>query len=291
MPKRNLVADIRLLPNERLLHRYIDLHERRQGYFDKHYHCSIPYRIEEEFRMALTLLRYAEQRSDPLLFYSLGTAEGTMARALSELSEGKIKSLCCSPNRENQDCYMAYGEPRDSDFFLGPFHRLTKDHLRAYAKISAAAGGFDVIFEDTTFQMYSPNRCKQIEFVRHHLKDDGVLVMLEKFCATDQAEFTRREQQKDYGFKARYFPPSEIWKKAENVLSYMHENQVTLDEMSAALSRQFKHVVVTWNSGNFYGLAASNCATNLNRFVAAMPAPAIPREYLYASLSEEIAAL
>lgn len=65
----------------------------------------------------------------------------------------------------------------------------------------------------------------------------------------------------------------------------------TLDEMTAALSGQFKHMVVTWNSGNFYGLAASNCAKNLNRFVAAMPTPAIPREYLYACLSQDFAAL
>lgn len=231
--------------------------------------------------MALALLKYANRRPEGLLLYSLGTAEGTMARALSELSEGKIRSLCCSPNHENQECFMAYGDPRDCDFFLGPFHRLTKDHLRVSAKLPEAANGFDVIFEDTTFQMYSPNRPTQIEFVRHHLKDDGVLILLEKFQAIDHAEFKRREHQKDYGFKARYFPPSDIWEKAEHVLSVMHQNQVTLDQMKEALSLHFKHVAVTWNSGNFYALAASNCSDNLRSYLADMSPVAIPREYLY----------
>jgi hypothetical protein len=283
MPLRNPAPDIRLLPNERLLHQYISLHESRQGHFDKHYHCSIPYRLEEEYRMALALLKYAEKHTRPLLLYSLGTAEGTMARALSELSDGKIKSLCCSPNVENQSCFLAYGDPRHSDFFLGPFHRLTKEHLGFSSKFPETAYGFDVVFEDTTFQMYSANRQKQIEFVRHHLKDDGILILLEKFRSSDHAEFTRREKQKDFGFKSRYFPASDIYIKGEIVLSIMHENQVTLEDGIAALRRCFRNAAVTWNSGNFYALAASNSAENLRAYLAAMPPPAIPDEYLYIS--------
>lgn len=281
MPLRNPVPDIRLLPNERLLHQYISLHERRQGHFDKHYHSSIPYRLEEEYRMAFALFRYATQRENPLLLYSLGTAEGTMARALSEISEGKIRSLCCSPNRENQVCFFAYGEPSDSDFFLGPFHRLTKEHLRTSSKLPQSADGFDVIFEDTTFQMYSANRRDQIDFVRHHLKDDGILVMLEKFSSDDPAEFSRRERQKDFGFKSRYFPAAAIAAKGEDVLSVMHGNQVTTEALLDALRVHFLHTAVTWNSGNFYAVASSNSNDNLRCFLSGMPSMAIPSEYLY----------
>ncbi|TJX21813.1 MAG: class I SAM-dependent methyltransferase, partial [Mesorhizobium sp.] len=151
-----------------------------------------PYRLEEECRMAHGVLRYARIRGAPLSLYSLGTAEGTMARTLSELSRGQIHSLSCSPNAENYKCFMAYGEPPDAEFFVGPFHRLTKAVLNSNARLGKFASGFDIILEDTTFQMYSPNRPKQIEFVAQHLKEGGIFVFLEKFRAVEDSDYQRR---------------------------------------------------------------------------------------------------
>src|SRR5437667_180801 len=105
MPIRKPEADRRLLPSDELLSNLVSLHAARQGFFDQHYHGSIPYRLEEECRMAYALLKYAQQRSAPLSLYSLGTAEGTMARTLSELSSGQICTLSCSPNPENYKCF------------------------------------------------------------------------------------------------------------------------------------------------------------------------------------------
>ena len=232
--------------------------------------------------MAQALFRYAQLSPNDVLLYSLGTAEGTMARMLSELSHGKIQSLSCSPNAENLECFMAFGEPSDASFFLGPFHRLSKDHLRSAERLRHFADGFDFILEDTTFQMYSPNRNKQIEFVAHHLKSDGILLFLEKFLASEPREYQAREFQKDFGFKTRYFPAEEIERKSKNVLTTMHNNEVTLVEMANAVYAQFKHCVITWNSGNFYGLAASNSHENLWRYLSLMVEPAIPAEYVYA---------
>ncbi|MER9437240.1 class I SAM-dependent methyltransferase [Mesorhizobium sp. M0618] len=181
MPIRKPVADARLLPSDELLRGLVALHAARQGFFDQHYHGSIPYRLEEECRMAYAVLKYARQRGAPLALYSLGTAEGTMARTLSELSDGQVRSLSCSPNAENYKCFMAYGEPPHADFFIGPFHKLTKDVLGSDPRLANFAPGFDIILEDTTFQMYSPNRASQIEFVTQHLKQDGIFVFVEKF--------------------------------------------------------------------------------------------------------------
>ncbi len=47
VPVKKPVVDTRLLPNDSLLHRFVSLHERRQGFFDQHYHSSIPYRLEK----------------------------------------------------------------------------------------------------------------------------------------------------------------------------------------------------------------------------------------------------
>ncbi|UCI05205.1 class I SAM-dependent methyltransferase [Mesorhizobium sp. B1-1-8] len=281
MPIRNPVADPRLLPRNELLRKLVGLHAARQGFFDQHYHGSIPYRLEEECRMAYAVLQYAQQRHTPLSLYSLGTAEGTMARTLSELSEGQILTLSCSPNPENYASFMAYGEPRYAEFFIGPFHRLTKDVLRSDRRLEKFVHGFDIILEDTTFQMYSPNRSKQIEFVAQHLREGGIFVFVEKFRAIDDNDYMRREHQKDYGFKARYFPVEEIESKKTAVLKTMFGNEVTLAEMSRAASAHFKHCIITWNSGNFCSLAASNSKENLDLYVSQMAAPAIPHEYVY----------
>ncbi|SDA97840.1 class I SAM-dependent methyltransferase [Mesorhizobium qingshengii] len=281
MPIRKPIADARLLPSDGLLRDLVALHATRQGFFDQHYHGSIPYRLEEECRMAHAVLKYARHRGAPFALYSLGTAEGTMARTLSELSEGQIRTLSCSPNAENYKCFMAYGEPPHADFFVGPFHHLTKDVLGSDPRLAGFAHGFDVILEDTTFQMYSPNRVKQIEFVSQHLKEGGIFVFVEKFRAIEETDYRRREYQKDFGFKARYFPQDEIEKKQTSVLNTMFNNEVTLGEMHDAVRAHFSHCVMTWNSGNFCSLAASNDRENLNHYVSQMAAPAIPHEYVY----------
>lgn len=281
MPLHRPAVDARLLPNDGLLRNLVDLHASRQGFFDRHYHGSIPYRLEEECRMAYAILRFTRYRDRPISLYCLGTAEGTMARALSELMNGRIRTLSCSPNAENYDCFMAYGEPRYADFFLGPFHRLTKEFVGSTPNSAAFVSGFDFILEDTTFQMYSPNRARQIEFVSQHLKAGGIFLFVEKFLAKDAADYRRREHQKDFGFKSRFFPEAEIAKKADVVLKAMHKNEVTLMQMSEAVSAHFEHCAITWNSGNFYGLAASNSRDNLNLYLSLLGPPAIPHEYVY----------
>ena len=51
--------------------------------------------------------------------------------------------------------------------------------------------------------------------------------------------------------------------------------------MATILQRYFQHCSITWNSGNFYTLVASNNQLNLDRFVAGLGAPAIPKEFEY----------
>jgi hypothetical protein len=281
MPAVRPVADDRLLQQDALMRHLTELHASRQGFFDRHYHASIPYRLEEELRMAYAIFRYAMERPSPLSLYTMGAAEGTMARVLAELACGQIISLSCSASEENLASFMAYGEPEHARFFLGPFHHLTRARLAADPKLSVFGGGFDIVLEDTTFQMYSPNRADQIEFLSQHLADDGILLLLEKFTSTDQEDYLRREQQKDHGFKARFFSHEQLASKAATVLGPMHRNEVTIAEIAGVLKDRFRHCLVTWNSGNFYGLAASNSWNNLVRYLAAMPSPAIPREYIY----------
>jgi len=211
----------------------------------------------------------------------LGTAEGTMARTISELADGQILSLSCSPTIENQESFYAWGVPKHAQFFLGPFNHLSPESLSQTPGLQDFASGFDIIFEDTTFQMYSPNRQQQIAFVRRNLKAKGLMIFLEKFRSQDLEEYRRRELQKDHGFKVRYFSEAEINRKETNVLETMNLNEVTLDEMRSVLRDVFSYAYIIWNSGNFYSIAASNSLRNLDLFVSCLGPAAIPSEYTY----------
>jgi len=283
-PIKQPQIDRRLLIGDEILDRFVELHMQRRGPFDQHYHSSIPYRLEEECRLGHAILRYSSDQPDPLNLYTLGTAEGTMARVIAELADGSVRTLSCSPNLENYRSFLGYGDPPNASFFVGPFHHLSRELIRSRPDLQQFVSGFDIILEDTTFQMYSPNRPDQIAFVAQHLKDDGLFVFLEKFLHPDLDEYRRREDQKDHGFKARFFRPDEIAAKRNTVLSIMNQNEVTLHDMGNAIKQTFRHCHVTWNSGNFYSLVASNSTANIERFLSHLIGPAIPHEYVYETL-------
>ncbi|MBB3386239.1 MULTISPECIES: class I SAM-dependent methyltransferase [unclassified Rhizobium] len=283
-PIRQPKLDRRFFPPDLTFRRFSALHPLRQGPFDQHYLSSIPYRFEEECRMGCAILKYMRARKRKLKLYTLGAAEGTMARVIAELADGRVEALSCSPNIENLRSFYAYGVPSHAMFFHGPFHHLTPQKIQNDDKLRTFAGGFDIIVEDTTFQMYSPNRFDQIRFVSQHLKSHGLFIFIEKFTHEDDEEYRRRERQKDHGFKARFFSAADIRAKEETVLTHMNRNEVSLVEIRETLRHFFGHTIVIWNSGNFYTLVASNDAENLELFLSRLyPAP-IPAEYVYADL-------
>ncbi|MER9745618.1 MULTISPECIES: class I SAM-dependent methyltransferase [unclassified Mesorhizobium] len=284
VPTKMPRIDPRLFHGDVALARFNNVHRQIWGRFGPHYYSSIPYRLEEDIRLGDAFLRYGcitGSDDKPARFYILGLAEGILARSVAKLGNGKIQTLSCSPTRENEESFFLHGRPAHATFFLGPFHHLTRSRMAATPGLGHFLGGFDIIMEDTTFQMYSPNRTAQIGFVKRHLKDDGVFLFLEKFKQADTQEYLRRELQKDHGYKARFFNPDDIKRKNEVILKQMNLNETTLDNMSAALAAYFKYGCVTWNSGNFYTLAASNSADNLRCLISAMAPPCIPNEYVY----------
>jgi hypothetical protein len=284
MPIRAPQLDHRFFPLDLTFRRFSALHPLRQGPFDRHYLSSIPYRFEEECRLGSAILKYARARKGTLNLYTLGTAEGTMARVIGELGNGRVETLSCSPNIENLRSFYAYGVPPHAMFFHGPFHHLTSQKIQDDGELRKFGGGFDIIVEDTTFQMYSPNRFDQIRFVSQHLKNKGLFILVEKFKHDDDEEYRRRERQKDHGFKARFFSASDIRAKEETVLTRMDRNEVSLPAMGETLRRFFEHSFVTWNSGNFYTLVSSNSPENIDLFLSKLCPAAIPAEYVYADL-------
>ncbi|EPW0614317.1 hypothetical protein ACWBEF_005332, partial [Escherichia coli] len=251
-PLKHVKIDNRLFPSPEYII-FSDYLTKNSGPFVNHYFCSIPYSKEEECRLGVTIMKYASHRNKPLSLWCLGMAEGAMARTISQLSKGQVLSLTTSPTKENEPVFFSHGSHIHSYFICSPFFLVHEEIKNNNPELFPH--GFDIIIEDTTFQMYSPDREQQIKHVKKTLKYDGIFIFTEKF-STSTKEYQIREYQKDFSFKQRYFSQDEIDAKKENVLNIMNLNEVTLERMITAIKSHFKYYSVYWNSGNFYSIAA-----------------------------------
>lgn len=274
---------------------FYKVHENLRGQFDKHFFASIPYMLEEECRMGTALLSYgiskSIERDTYTKVYTLGTAEATMARTIAKLANGKIKTFSCSPTKENEQSFYSHGIPEHAKFFVGPFYKVDYSLFESNPKYYDFKDGFDVIVEDTTFQMYGKNRYEQIACVIDKLKDDGVFIFVEKFKNGSLDDYMRRESQKDKLFKSKYFSSDQIESKKLSVLSIMNNFEAHLTDFYGTLSKFFKNAVMTWNSGNFYIIMASNSQKSLKDLVSKLIPPCIPSAFCYESLPKIIMGL
>lgn len=213
------------------------------------------------------------------------------AYAASIAAKGILQNLVVEPELDGEGAqtgfyFVSIGEGRRQAQLLRVKRKQIKKSEPMRCVIDTVNDAHEISLDEniTREAMYSPNRPKQIEFVTQNLKQGGIFVFVEKFRAVDEDDYQRREEQKDHGFKARYFPHAEIERKKTAVLGTMFNNEVTLEEMARAVSAHFNHCIMTWNSGNFCSLAASNSKENLDLYVAQMPAAAIPYEYVYESI-------
>ncbi|WP_337271095.1 class I SAM-dependent methyltransferase [Oryzifoliimicrobium ureilyticus] len=265
-----------------------DTHRRLWGHFDNHYFASIPYRLEEECRLGTAILTFAEKRwaclGRPATVYTLGAGAGTLARALAKLGDGRLKTLNCSPTEGNRVCFFARRGSEDAQFYHGPFFELDDEHYEKDETLQPFRDGYDVLLEDTTFQMYGRDRDKQTGFIAPRLRSNGVLVQVQKLSHQNGDAYLERERQKDDLFKSRFFSGRQIAEKRRDVLDTMFDFQVDLETTRSALGSYFQYAVVTWNSGNFYTIVSSNSLSSLHEFVSLMVKPAIPSEFCYQQL-------
>jgi len=264
---------------------FADTHRRLWGSFDFHYFASIPYRLEEECRLGPAFLRHAletwARTGRPARIYTLGTGTGCLARTLAVLGSGRVETLCCSPTSANREAFLANRGSPYAHFFLGPFFDLDVGRYEQDETLHRFRGGFDILFEDTTFQMYDAERIRQLEFVYPRITPGGLLVQVQKLAHPDPEQYHARERQKDDLFKSRYFSPVQISDKKAEVLATMSDLQVDVATTTKALGAFFRYSVATWNSGNFYTIVSSNSRTAIIEFVSLLLKPAIPPAFRY----------
>lgn len=244
--------------------------------------------MEEECRLGAAILSFGEKtwarHRRPATIYTLGAGAGTLARALARLSDGRLRTLNCSPTAGNRACFFARRGSDDAHFYHGPFFDLDDERYETEETLQPFRDGYDVLFEDTTFQMYGRDRDKQTGFIAPRIRSGGVLVQVQKLTHRNADAYLERERQKDEVFKSRFFTTKQIVEKKRGVLDTMFDFQVDLVTSQSALRSYFRYAVVTWNSGNFYTIVSSNSLDSLRDFVTSMVEPAIPPEFCYERL-------
>ncbi|MGM4985939.1 class I SAM-dependent methyltransferase [Rhizobium sp. OK494] len=262
-----------------------DTHRRLWGHFDSHYFASIPYRLEEECRLGAAIFSFAQKtwarHGRPATIYTLGAGAGTLARTLAKLGDGRLRTLNCSPTDGNRISFFARRGSDNAQFYHGPFFELDDERYATDEALQPFRDGYDVLLEDTTFQMYGRDRDNQTGFIAPRVRSNGVLVQVQKLAHGNTEAYLERERQKDEVFKSRFFTKTQIVEKKRGVLDTMFDFQVDLEASQSALRSYFRYVVVTWNSGNFYTIVSSNSLNSLRDFITSMVRPAIPSGFCY----------
>lgn len=265
--------------------RHHSIFQKNLGTFYKHGCASIPFLIEENIRVDVALKQLATMRIQnagvPLSYYETSSADGTRARTLAEYTDGYIRTLTDSPNNANRTQFQNMLQHSYSFFHLGPFVDVTPEFLARYSPYPMFANKFDVIWENTTFQMYNSNRDEQIAYIKRVLKKNGLMLFLEKMSHGDSERYRQAERIKDTEFKSKYFSINAVTEKRTEILWQMELGQVTLTQFIEAARHHFVAGWLIWNSGNFYEIAASDSMATLESFLSFLPKPYVPEEFIY----------
>ncbi|MEM6698840.1 MAG: hypothetical protein AAF599_10620 [Bacteroidota bacterium] len=261
---------------------YCEVYQKNMGTFWKHYCASIPFIFEEQCRVGVALLRMAQLLPDNqyLKFYETSSEDGTDARTLAEVANGRIITLTDGLHLANKNNFESLCHHSFSYFYLGHFCEVTPQSIHLSPQFSLFKEGFDVVYENATFQFYDKNRIEQIAHVRQLMKDEGILICLEKLAQHNSVEYEYRERMKDEEYKTLYFSSEELEWKRLNILSTM-KYQVDYETLVASLKKHFNFVYLLWNSTNFYEIAASNSLSNIQNFLSFLPNPFLPKEFCF----------
>lgn len=281
VPVRPVVASAEFLASSPEYQEYHLVFQRNFGTFIRHLCASIPYSLEEFVRVGSALTHYLKERgataSSPMSFYETSSADGSVGRTLAEFNQGTLLTLTDSPNFANKLQFEKLCRHDFSAFHLGPFVDITPELLsKQYQRF---ASGIDVIWENTTFQMYGTYRDEQVAYVKRILKEGGLMIFFEKMNQPSPHEYWRREAIKDDVFKTYYFSAEDIVAKRVEIVSEMGEGQVTLDDFTSVLKQHFTCAELIWNSGNFYEIVASDSSENLECFLKYLKEPFVPAQF------------
>lgn len=263
-------------------------YEKHRGNFDDHIATSIPGFRETQQAVGNAILKSLPNGGNVL---DIGASEGSFIKAISALSNGRIKTVGLDPNVAMAKFFAEHSSVPGSTYEMAAFGARADEGALAWDESDGTKihyfkpkTKFDVAHEAMTFQFISNARDAQVARVKELLKPGGVALFEQKFIPPHD-EFLRNEEKKD-SYKAQYYSAAELERKKKDVLERgekavaqeekakeekvvgMHDLMVSPEEFEKTLGAHFAHVVQYWDSGNFKGYAASDNLLALKRLAS-----------------------
>jgi hypothetical protein len=286
VPSQPVIGNLDFLARDECLASYYEVLMRNMGTFYKHYLASVPFLLEEHCRIGTAIYKLVKMEAESnntnrFSYYEINSADGTNGRTIAEFSGGLIRTLTDSPNLTNEINFRQLVSHNYSEFHRGCFVEITPEYLASQTNLQQFADGFDVIHENATFQFFGSEREGQIGYVFRLLKENGLMIFLEKLNQADINDYNNRETIKDKLFKSNYFADDEIGWKRSNMLEDMNRGQVDYDRLVSAIGKYFKYIYLIWNSTNFYEFVASNDERRISQFISLLAEPYIPQPFCF----------
>lgn len=233
-------------------------YEPHLGNFDEHIATSIPSFRDVQVKKGAAIVETIGSG----LMIDLGGSEGSLVKAVTQTSNGAIKTINVEPQEKmvaaHNNTPVEGSRVEQAAFYQGV------NGTPAYNPSEKA----DVVHESMLFQFITPERTEFVKEVKDkYLKDDGLFITEEKFQSKDKAAYQKNEIIKNKYHKAKYFTEEQVRMKGEDVLVGMQENQARFDDYVKILQDNFEYVQVYWTSGNFKGVVATNDKAKFDKFM------------------------
>lgn len=265
---------------------WIQTREQYHGNFDKHIKTSIPTFGEIQDKKGHAIVKaFGDKEIDML---DIGGSEGSFARTISHMTQGKVRTEVLDPNDAMHDFYKSKPETPGSTYNKAAFMTgwINDDGSKMHAVNSkTTTKRYDIIHEAMAFQFISNQRDAQVDEVKSLLKPGG-LFLTEQKLKNDQ--WDENEKFKDTNHKDLYYSKDALAKK-DKVVAFAAEkkpafaqdkdeeeavgmvnNMVHHDEYERTLGSKFAVVFQYWDSGNFKGYAASDQGYMVQKFLTAL---------------------
>lgn len=293
---------------------FVAEYERHKGLFDDHIARSIPGYHDVKAIIGAALVRTFPERASML---DIGASEGSLIKAISALSEGRIQTVGLDPNYAMVEQFLKSGHVEGASYVAEAFCTTVEWRGEyawsepAYITITRGENDcecvpnpyagkeyryytpdttFTIIYAAMTFQFISDERTAHVSSVKSMLSKGGLFIIQEKLFTINDDEYKRNERRKDC-YKALSFSDADIRRKAAEVLGdrskvrndvkiRMAASMIYVDELEGILCEQFCAVAQFWDAGNFKGYAASDDLSVLARFLANL----VPTETEFATI-------
>lgn len=240
-----------------------NIYDKFIGQFDLHIATSIPTFRETQIKVGNAIVEMFSGKD--ALIYDIAGSEGGFVKAVTEASNGSIKSINLDSNPDMKNAHEKT-PVEGSTFVQEAFYQKFEDEHGVHPK-HVPANKADVVHESMGFQFISKNREGFVnEIKKNYLKKDGLFVTEEKF-STDPETYKENEAKKNE-YKDEYYTKEQQAMKADNVLVGMEKNQANIESYETLLKKKFKHVKQYWDSGNFKGFVASDSKEVVDSFMA-----------------------